>query len=115
MVAASRLFRVAVAANPRCWEGGRMKQGIKRNRALRCAVLGAVGLLLASASTVASAQLAPVTTADLGKGWNLGNSLESYNKTGETTSQETYWGNPVVNQQIFNGIAAAGFKSVRIP
>jgi endoglucanase len=92
-----------------------MKQGIKRNRALRCAVLGAVGLLLASGSTVASAQLAPVTTADLGKGWNLGNSLESYNKTGETTSQETYWGNPVVNQQIFNGIAAAGFKSVRIP
>ena len=62
--------------------------------------------------------MAPVTTADLGNGWNLGNALDSLNNSGPypwTTSQETYWGNPAVNQQIFNGIAAAGFKSVRIP
>jgi endoglucanase len=61
--------------------------------------------------------LQAVTTADLGYGWNLGNSLDAVNTSGipQTSSQETYWGNPVVNQQIFNGIAAAGFKSVRIP
>jgi endoglucanase len=67
---------------------------------------------------MASAQLAPVTTANLGKGWNLGNSLDALNTSGRyplTTSQETYWGNPAVNQQVFNGVAAAGFKSVRIP
>jgi endoglucanase len=61
--------------------------------------------------------LQAVTVAELGTGWNLGNSLDAVNDTGQpfTTSQETYWGNPAVNQQIFNGIAAAGFKSVRIP
>src|SRR4051794_10504170 len=61
--------------------------------------------------------LAAVTTADLGVGWNLGNSLDAVNTSGipHTSSQETFWGNPAVNQQIFDGIAAAGFKSVRIP
>jgi len=81
-------------------------------------VLGLVGALLASGSTMASAQLAPVTAAQLGKGTNVGNSLDAINNSRRypwTTSQETYWGNPPLNQQIFNGIAAAGFKSVRIP
>ena len=62
--------------------------------------------------------MAAVTTADLGKGWNLGNTLEAVNDRATrplTISQETLYGNPVVNQQIFNGVAAAGFKSVRIP
>jgi len=61
--------------------------------------------------------LAAVTTADLGKGWNLGNTLESLNNYSPpyTTSQETVFGNPVVNQQLMNAVAAAGFKSVRIP
>jgi endoglucanase len=61
--------------------------------------------------------LPAVTIAELGTGWNLGNSLDAVNDVGQpfSTSQETYWGNPVVNQQIFNGVAAAGFKSVRIP
>ena len=89
-----------------------------RTPSVRRLALGLVGALLASGSTMASAQLVPVTTANLGKGWNLGNSLDAQNTSGrppKTTSQETYWGNPVVNQQIFNGVAAAGFKSVRIP
>jgi endoglucanase len=61
--------------------------------------------------------LAAVSTADLGKGWNLGNTLESLNNYAPpyTTSQETVFGNPVVNQQLMNSVAAAGFKSVRIP
>jgi endoglucanase len=92
-------------------------RGATKNRAFRRLALSAVGLLLASGSTLASAQLAPVTTANLMPGWNLGNSLEATGtgKTPYTSSKETNWGNPVVNQQIFNGIAAAGFKSVRIP
>ena len=61
--------------------------------------------------------MAAVTIADLGTGWNLGNSLDAVNDVGQpfSTSQETYWGNPAVNQQLFNAVAAAGFKSVRIP
>lgn len=61
--------------------------------------------------------LQAVTIADLGTGWNLGNSLDAVNGVGQpfTASQETYWGNPVVTQQLFDAVAAAGFKSVRIP
>ncbi|MDG5487023.1 glycoside hydrolase family 5 protein [Sphingomonas sp. BGYR3] len=64
----------------------------------------------------------PSTTATsfaaaMSPGWNLGNSLEAINATGApfTVSQETHWGNPAVNRQLLNAVAAAGFKSVRIP
>lgn len=64
-----------------------------------------------------SPTLAAVTTADLGTGWNLGNSLDAVNGNGipHAASQETFWGNAPVNQQLFNAVAAAGFESVRIP
>jgi endoglucanase len=44
----------------------------------------------------------------MGAGWNLGNSLEAI-------GGETAWGNPAVNQAMFNAVKAAGFKTVRIP
>jgi len=45
-------------------------------------------------------------------GWNLGNTLDSHSSgfAGETT-----WGNPRVNQEIMNGVKAAGFDIIRIP
>lgn len=51
-------------------------------------------------------------------GINLGNTLDAVNTWSTppySESQETVWGNPAANQAIFNGYAAAGFKSVRIP
>lgn len=54
----------------------------------------------------------------LAPGINLGNTLDAVNTWGSppySTSMETVWGNPEVNQAIFDGYAAAGFKSVRIP
>eukprot|EP01031_Cornospumella_fuschlensis_P014870 gene14870-18162_t len=51
-------------------------------------------------------------------GWNLGNSLEAIGSTyvwGSTSFNESYWGNPAANQALFDGIKAAGFRSVRIP
>jgi endoglucanase len=95
-----------------------IKKGPGRSRIGVKAFALALVTVLMGTSTAASAQLAPVTTTSLGKGWNLGNSLDALNTRAKyplTTSQETYWGNPAVNQQIFNGVAAAGFKSVRIP
>src|SRR6266700_448588 len=64
-----------------------------------------------------SVVLPSVNAAHLAPGWNLGNSLEAYagGTLPKTSSQETFWGNPPVDQAIMNGIAAAGFKSVRIP
>ncbi len=50
--------------------------------------------------------------ADLGAGWNLGNSLEA-NSNGYPS--ETAWGNPTVTQAMIDKVKAAGFKSVRIP
>lgn len=48
----------------------------------------------------------------MGIGWNLGNQMDAhYNGC----SYETGWGNPEATQQTFNGVAKAGFKSVRIP
>jgi endoglucanase len=45
-------------------------------------------------------------------GWNLGNTLDSY--SGGVAS-ETLWGNPPINQELMNGVKAAGFDIVRIP
>lgn len=45
-------------------------------------------------------------------GYNLGNALDS---TSEGNTGETLWGNPEINKRLFKQIAAAGFKTVRIP
>jgi endoglucanase len=45
-------------------------------------------------------------------GWNLGNTLDSFNGN---IGSETGWGNPAVNQELMNGIKAAGFDIIRIP
>jgi endoglucanase len=45
-------------------------------------------------------------------GWNLGNTLDSYSGG---AGSETIWGNPAINQEIMNGVKAAGFDIIRIP
>ena len=54
----------------------------------------------------------------LGPGWNLGNQLDAYiNWESERRDypDETCWGNQKATQATFDGVKAAGFKSVRIP
>ena len=48
-------------------------------------------------------------------GWNLGNTLESYNtdKTGIDT--ETGWGNPKTTKEIIKKVKDSGFNAIRIP
>ncbi len=52
----------------------------------------------------------------MGKGWNLGNTLDSTggNKT-DIYSHETAWGNPKITKELIDGVKAAGFKTIRIP
>lgn len=50
--------------------------------------------------------------ADMGAGWNLGNTLEA-NSGG--TPGETAWGNPAVTQDMISAVADAGFSTVRVP
>jgi len=45
-------------------------------------------------------------------GWNLGNTLDSHNNG---VAGEQIWGNPFVNQELMNGVKAAGFDIIRIP
>lgn len=47
--------------------------------------------------------------ANMGVGWNLGNSLDT------KSSDETYWGNPKATQELINAISNKGFKTLRIP
>ncbi len=51
--------------------------------------------------------------ADIRVGWNLGNTLDSYN-TGSSDT-ETGWGNPKTTKAMFEAVKAAGFNAVRIP
>lgn len=48
----------------------------------------------------------------LGAGWNYGNTLEA---NSNKIPSETAWGNPVASQEMIDAVAAAGFKTVRIP
>lgn len=47
-------------------------------------------------------------TAEMGIGWNLGNSLEAI-------GGETAWGNPIVSKRLIDSVKNAGFDAVRIP
>ena len=46
-------------------------------------------------------------------GWNLGNTLDANAST--DLSSETSWGQPQTTKEMIDGIAAAGFKTIRIP
>lgn len=77
------------------------------------AFAGSVSGVTRQASADAVVQLnASQLVADMGAGWNLGNSLEA-NANG--IPSETAWGNPVVTQALVDRVRAAGFKTIRIP
>ena len=93
-------------------------------------IKGGLGLLTALAMVFSGLSAAPAEvraaeltgktsmeiTADMGLGWNLGNTFDSTggNLT-NLSSLETSWGNPKVNEALISGIADAGFKTIRIP
>ncbi|BAL90206.1 putative glycosyl hydrolase [Actinoplanes missouriensis 431] len=77
------------------------------------AVTGAVYGVTRPASADVTAELtAPQLVADMGAGWNLGNTLEA---SVNGIPGETAWGNPVVTQAFIDKVRAAGFRTIRIP
>ncbi|MBQ7158290.1 MAG: glycoside hydrolase family 5 protein [Treponema sp.] len=50
---------------------------------------------------------------DMRCGWNLGNTLDANAKSG--MESEMSWGQPETTKQMIDAIAAAGFKTIRIP
>lgn len=64
--------------------------------------------------------LAGQIIADMGTGWNLGNTLDSNGDwlrsgSGTPKSYETAWGNPQASQELIQAVADAGFKTIRVP
>ena len=47
--------------------------------------------------------------ADMGSGWNLGNSFDV------TNSDKTYWGNPLPSTRLIDEVFKRGFKTLRLP
>jgi len=75
-------------------------------------------LLTLAAASSALALTSQQVVEEMGIGWNLGNTLESYGDwiNGSTVQQyETAWGNPVATKQLIDAIKNNGFNSIRIP
>lgn len=66
---------------------------------LAMAAFGPAQAALPNATTVA---------ADMGMGWNIGNTMEA-------TGGPTAWGNPLPTLQLIKAVKAAGYKTIRIP
>ena len=73
---------------------------------------GVYGVTRSASADVVAQLTGPQLVADMGAGWNLGNTLEA-NIDG--IPSETAWGNPVVTPALIDRVAASGFKTIRIP
>jgi endoglucanase len=89
-----------------------------RYQASRLLLAVPLALALLTPTTAAQAErpapaslTAMETVAAMQPGWNLGNTLDSM-CCGE---DETSWGNPMVTEELMEGIRAQGFNSIRIP
>lgn len=70
---------------------------------------GASGGAGGAAGSAGNRGLSPQqVVADMGAGWNLGNTFDA-------TPNETSWGNPETTQAMVQAVKDAGFKTMRIP
>lgn len=53
--------------------------------------------------------------AEMGAGWNLGNTLDATGNTASPLADETFWGNPVTTKANIDAVKKAGFNSLRLP
>jgi aryl-phospho-beta-D-glucosidase BglC (GH1 family) len=54
-------------------------------------------------------------TADMGAGWNLGNSLDAHGSWVSGLETETCWGNPKTTKAMIDAVKQKGFKTIRVP
>jgi len=82
---------------------------MRRSKMITRSVVRMAAMVLAAA-VLASAQLptAKSLVAEMGMGWNIGNTMEVPN-------DPTGWGNPLPTQTLIDSVKAAGFKTIRIP
>lgn len=56
--------------------------------------------------------------AEIGIGWNIGNTLDASGSIAEGAdikAYETSWGNPAVTKELIQAVKAAGFNAIRLP
>ncbi|MGN0403013.1 MAG: glycoside hydrolase family 5 protein [Acetatifactor sp.] len=82
-----------------------------------CALFGAAicVLLAVPVSARAASPSATEIIKEMGIGWNLGNSLESFADWTSGLALETSWNNPKTTKEMIDMVAEMGFSSVRIP
>lgn len=54
-------------------------------------------------------------TAEMGVGWNLGNTMDATGNTSNPLNDETYWGNPKTTKANLDTLKQAGFNTLRLP
>ena len=78
-----------------------------------------LALMLMIGSNIQAQEFESATDAvkNMGVGWNLGNTLDSWgNTTFETpTDQETWWQQPVTKPELMKMMKEAGFGAIRVP
>lgn len=85
---------------------------------LLCAALILIFPVSASASDdkPLTGLTATEVVAQMGFGWNLGNTFDATGgNAADIYSQEKSWGNPQVTKEQIDAVAEAGFKTIRIP
>lgn len=71
-------------------------------------ILLAVAFGFSTATAQATLPTAKSIAAEMGLGWNIGNTME-------VPGDPTLWGNQVPTQRLIDSAKAAGFKTIRIP
>jgi len=101
-----------------------MRNFIKTNKLTSCKkmLFASMVFLLSSTSVIASTAYTGMRnitgaqfTADMGRGWNLGNTLDAHGTGVSGIATETMWGNPTTTKAMIDEVKEAGFNTIRIP
>ena len=80
-------------------------------------LLSCLALLFVSTATAQSFETANEAVANMGIGWNLGNTLDANNgnRMADIVQSETCWGQPVTRPELMLMMKEAGFNAMRVP
>ncbi len=94
------------------WSPGVLKAFLKTAVAFLCCLCNLIGFAVFYPK---APQTESVSFAQsLGRGWNLGNTLEAW-QIPKPQDTETCWGNPKTSKELIGLVKQLGFTSVRIP
>ena len=82
-----------------------------------CTLLAAIMLLTIMPLFASAEELTGLTAtevvAQMGLGWNLGNTFDAHNgRKTPVSTHETVWGNPKVTPALIHKVKEAGFKTI---